>query len=538
MANHAAHRVQRMGGDDLPWGVRRASSAAARLGSALTVESISGTVRVVPSPAVIGVDIGTSSSKGVLVDLDGQVLRSSVVEHAVDRPAPGLVEMDARVWWDELVTICRDLLSERLAEVVAVGVSGMGPCVLLADEADQPLRPAILYGVDTRAGRQIERLNDRYGAEAILRRCGSTLSSQAAGAKVAWVAGEEPDLFARARRLYMPSSWLVRGLTGAYVLDQHSASQCTPLYDTMAQDWYRPWADEIAPGIDLPALGWAGDTAGTVTPEAAAATGLPAGVPVITGTVDAWSEALSVGAQGVGDLMLMYGTTMFLIHTVPDPLTDPALWGTVGALPGTRNLAGGMATSGAITGWLRDLFGAMDYPALLELAEQSGVGANGLLMLPYFAGERTPIMDPQARGIIAGLTLSHTRGDLYRAALEATGFGVRHNIEAIESAGGDIQRVVAVGGGTQGALWTQVVSDITGRPQEVREQSIGACYGGALLAAQLVDDVSADSWNPVQRVVTPRLSATGHYDELYRMYRELYMTTADLMHALAARQLR
>ena len=502
----------------------------------MTLKSISANLSVVRVQAVVGVDIGTSSSKGVLVDLKGQVLRTSVVQHAVQRPGVGLVEMDANLWWDEMVSICRDLLSEGTAEPVAVGVSGMGPCVLLTDDADQPLRPAILYGVDTRAGRQIERLNDQYGAEEIIARCGSALSSQAAGAKVAWVADEEPELFASARRLYLPSSWLVRKLTGAYVLDQHSASQCTPLYDTHAQTWYHPWADQIVKQIELPVLRWPGESAGAITPEAAAATGLPAGIPVTTGTIDAWSEALSEGAQGVGDLMLMYGTTMFLVHTVPDRLTSATLWGTVGALPGTRNLAGGMATSGAITSWLRDLFGSLDYPELLELAAKSGVGAGGLLMLPYFAGERTPLMDPQARGVIAGLTLSHTRGDLYRAALEATGFAVRHNIEAIEAAGGDIKRIVAVGGGTQGSLWTQIISDVTGRAQEVRAQSIGASYGGALLAAQLVGDASIDAWNPVQQVVTPRREATKEYDELYPLYRDLYTSTADVAHALAARQ--
>jgi xylulokinase len=234
--------------------------------------------------------------------------------------------------------------------------------------------------------------------------------------------------------------------------------------------------------------------------------------------------------------MLMYGTTMFLVHTVPEPLTSPALWGTVGALPGTRNLAGGMATSGAITGWLRELFGSPDYGELLELAAASGVGANGLLMLPYFAGERTPIMDPQARGVIAGLTLSHTRGDLYRAALEATGFAVRHNIEAFEAAGGDIQRIVAVGGGTQGGLWTQIVSDIIGRHQEIRAQSIGASYGAAFLAAQLVAPASIDDWNPVQETVAPRPEVATQYEELYRLYRDLYPRTADTVHALASRQ--
>ena len=489
-----------------------------------------------PSPAVIGVDIGTSSSKGVLVDLGGQVLASSVTEHAVQRPGPGMFEMEGSVWWDEFVAITHRLLAEQPADVQAVGVSGMGPCVLLTDEADEPLRPAILYGVDTRSGRQIERLNDRYGAEEIQRRGGSVLSSQAAGAKVAWVADSEPELFARARRLYVPSSFLARRLTGAYVLDHHSASQYTPLYDWVEQAWHEPWAEEIAGAIELPPLQWPGDAAGTVSADAAAETGLPEGIPVITGTIDAWSEALSVGAQGVGDLMLMYGTTMFLIHTVPEPLTSPALWGTVGARPGTRNVAGGMATSGAITGWLRELFGSPGYGELLDLAAGSGVGANGLLMLPYFAGERTPIMDPDARGVIAGLTLSHTRGDLYRAALEATGYAVRHNIEAIEAAGGDIRRIVAVGGGTQGGLWTQIVSDITGREQEVRAQSIGASYGAALLAAELVASVSIDAWNPVQETVAPRPEVAEQYEELYALYRDLYPRTADTVHALAARQ--
>ena len=489
-----------------------------------------------PIPAVVGVDIGTSSSKGVLVGLDGRMLASSVVEHDVQRPGPGMFEMDGSVWWDEFVTLVRRLLAEEPADVRAVGVSGMGPCVLLTDEESEPLRPAILYGVDTRSGRQIDRLNERYGAEEILRRCGSGLSSQAAGAKVAWVADEEPEVFARARRLYMPSSFLAHRLTGAYVLDHHSASQCTPLYDSLGEGWHRPWADEIAGSIELPPLSWPGDAAGTVTRDAAAATGLPEGVPVITGTIDAWSEALSVGAQSVGDLMLMYGTTMFLVHTVPEPLTSPALWGTVGALPGTRNLAGGMATSGAITGWLRELFGSPDYEELLDLAQRSGAGANGLLVLPYFSGERTPIMDPDARGVIAGLTLSHTRGDLYRAALEATGFAVRHNIEALEQAGGDIRRIVAVGGGTQGGLWTQIVSDVTGREQEIRAQSIGASYGAALLAAQLVSSATIDAWNPVQSTVEPDPAVVEQYDELYRLYRDLYPRTADTVHALAARQ--
>lgn len=486
--------------------------------------------------AVVGVDIGTSSSKGALVGLDGRILARSVREHRVDRPQPGRVEMEASVWWDDFVETARDLLTGCDASVVAVGVSGMGPCALLTDGHDAPVRPAILYGVDTRATAQIKRLESELGGGAIMARCASSLSSQAVGPKLLWVSDNEQELFARARRLYMPSSWLVRHLTGEYVLDHHSASQCTPMYDIDALDWYRPWTTLIAPDLQLPDLRWPGETAGTVTAEAAAATGLPVGIPVITGTIDAWAEAISVGAHEVGDLMVMYGTTLFLVHTVKERLSHDSLWGTVGALPGTRSLAGGMATSGAVTAWLRALFGGPPYDDLMCEAKAAGVGASGLLLLPYFAGERTPVMDPSARGILAGLTLQHTRGDVYRAALEAVAFGARHNIETIEAAGGDVQRLVAVGGGTRGDLWTQIVCDVTGREQVIPTQTIGASYGSALLAAQAVSDASIAEWNPPSAVRRPFPELRDDYDELYDLYRDLFESSKHVAHALARRQ--
>jgi xylulokinase len=493
---------------------------------------------------VLGVDIGTSSSKGVLVDLEGRVLATAVRQHDVSRPRPGWVEMDMRVWWHEFVSIARELTAHTTdatsgageCTVVSVGVSGMGPCVGVTDVADEPLRPAMLYGVDTRATAQIDRLTAELGEARILERCGSILTTQAAGPKLAWIAENEPEVFARARRLFMPASWLAYNLTGAYCLDHQSASQCTPLYDTDAQRWFEPWAELIAPGIELPALVWSDAVVGAVTPAAAAATGIPVGTPVVAGTIDAWSEAVSVDAQNPGDLMLMYGTTMFLVNTIDERISIPELWGTVGAFEGTRNLAGGMATSGAITAWLREQFGSPDYPSLVRAAAASGVGAGGLLMLPYFAGERTPVADPDARGVIAGLTVEHTAGDLYRAALEATAFGIRHNIEAIEAAGGRIDRIVAVGGGTQGDLWTQIVSDVTGLRQELPHTTIGASYGVAYLAARAVADVAIAAWNPVERLVEPDPGVAADYDELYALYRELYPATSGIAHALARRQ--
>lgn len=481
---------------------------------------------------VLGVDIGTSSSKGVLVDFGGRIHATAVRDHDVTRPSAGQVEMDSAIWWQEFVEISRELTATENVRVVGVGVSGMGPCVLVTDEHANALRPAILYGIDARALEQIDYLNEAFGEQSIVERCGSTLSTQAVGPKLAWLSEHEPDISVRARMLFMPSSWLAYHLTGEYVLDHHSASQCTPMYDTSAHDWYPPYAEPLVQSIGLPRLVWPGDIVGYVNESAADMTGIPKGVPVIGGTIDAWSEAVSVGAQRPGDLMLMYGTTMFLINTLQARATSSSLWGTVGVVPGTYNLAGGMATSGAITAWLRKLVGSPDFSTLLSEADQSGAGANGLLMLPYFAGERTPVADPNARGLVAGLTLDHSRGDLYRATLEATAFGVRHNVQTLASLGGAVQRTVAVGGGTQGGLWTQIVSDVTGLEQQIPSVTIGASYGAAYLAAAALSSVAIDDWNPIVSVIRPREESSARYETLYGLYRELYESTASITHRL------
>ncbi|WP_422115888.1 FGGY-family carbohydrate kinase [Brachybacterium sp. UNK5269] len=499
--------------------------------------------------AVLGVDVGTSSTKGVLVSLDGEILRSAVREHAVDRPAPGQVEMDAELWWDEFVSLAQELTADGCAEVTAVGLSGMGPCVLLTDAQGIPVRPAILYGVDTRAGEQIRRLTNVLGREEIIAHCGSPLTSQAAGPKIAWIAEHEPEVYARARRMFMPASYLAFRLTGQYVMDHVSAGQTAPLYCLRQQTWHTSrsqhalagtdWSQHIAPGIELPQLRWAGEGAGTVRPRISAQIpGLPAGIPVISGTIDAWMEAVSVDAVHPGDLMLMYGTTTFLVATTDQPVASRVLWPTSGTTAGSFTLAGGLASSGAITGWLRDLTGQADFATLLAEAAQSPPGANGLVMLPYFAGERSPIADPAARGVIAGLTLSHTRGDLYRAALEAAAYGVRHHLEALAEAGVSVRRMIAVGGGARQDLWPQIVSDVTGVPQQIPRRTVGASYGSSMLAARLAHDADTSAWNPTDHLCVPAPAHRERYDELYRLYRDLYPATRDVTHALAQLQQR
>lgn len=488
-------------------------------------------------PAVLGVDVGTSSTKGTLVTLDGTILATAVREHSVSRPAPGHVEMDAETWWDEFVDITRELTATAHAEVTAIGVSGMGPCVLLTDAQGEPVRPAILYGVDTRAEQEIRHLTNVLGREEIVAHCGGMLTSQAAGPKVAWVARHEPETYARARRLFMPASYLAFRLTGEYVLDHVSASLTAPMYSLRHQRWHPEWAERVAPGLELPQLRWAGEASGTVRPAIAELVpGLRAGIPVITGTIDAWAEAVSVDAAGTGDLMLMYGTTTFLIATTEEPVASRTLWPTSGVEAGAFALSGGMASSGAITGWLRELTGSPGFDALLAEAEASGPGANGLVMLPYFAGERSPIADPGARGVVAGLTLSHTRGDLYRAALEAAAFGVRHHLETLTAAELRLDRVVAVGGGARSDLWPQIVSDVTGLTQQIPRRIVGASYGGSMLAARLAHGTDVSSWNPADHEIVPDPARRERYDELYRLYRDLYPATSEIAHALAAMQ--
>ncbi|MEV0247825.1 FGGY-family carbohydrate kinase [Nocardia sp. NPDC050712] len=483
-----------------------------------------------------GIDIGTASSKGVLVRPDGSIAARAERAHSVSTPRPGWVEHDAeKIWWAEFVEIARELMAAADGtRLGGLAVSGIGPCLLPADAAGDPLRPAILYGVDTRATAEITELNVEFGAEAVLERAGSPLTTQAVGPKLRWLAWNEPEIAARTELLLMASSFLVHRLTGRYVLDHQSASQCVPMYDLRKREWAADWCETIAPWLRLPELAWPTDIVGQVTESAATATGLPAGLPVTAGTIDAWAEAASVGVAAPGDAMVMYGTTMFLVQVLTDPQPHPGLWTTCGARPGTYTVAAGMATSGAVTEWLRRLVGG-DFSDLVEEAARVPPGSRGLLMLPYFAGERTPLFDPDARGLVAGLTLEHGRAELYRAAMESIAYGVRHNLAAMSEAGGRAQRLVAVGGGTRGGLWTQIVSDVTGLPQQLTAETVGACLGDALFAAAAAG-VDTAPWNPVVHTVEPDRRRFELYEPFYRHYRELYTATADISHFLAREQ--
>lgn len=496
-----------------------------------------------PDRLLLGVDVGTASSKGVLTTLSGEMLRSHVIPHGVSNPCPGHYEQDAdSVWWADTVAICRELLSGDYtgADVAGVGVSAIGPCLLPLDEAGRPLRPGILYGLDSRAGEQIAALEQEIGADTILAFSSMALSSQAIGPKIRWLREHEPEIWKQTRTLTTASSYLVYKLTGQHVMNRHEASQYMPLYDPATGEWNARYEDHVGPVSLLPKLMWSDEQSGTVTPEAAALTGLRAGTPVNVGAVDALSEALSVNVAAHGDLMIMYGSTTFFILVQGAPTPDRSLWTVGGAFAGQVNLAAGMSTTGNLTKWFRDtLAQGQDYAGLFDDAAQVPAGANGLLVLPYFSGERTPIYDDSARGIIAGLSLSHTQAELFRGVLEGVGFGVRHVLSTFQELGADVQRIVAVGGGAQTDTWLQIVSDIAGVEQQVPATTIGASYGDAFLgglAAGVLRREQLAEWVKPGRTVRPDISRKALYDARFADYLELYTATKGIVHRLAAAQ--
>lgn len=483
----------------------------------------------------LGVDIGTGSTKAVVTDPVGRVLASAVRSHTTATPHPGWFEHDADdVWWADFRAVVAQVLATAPADgVEAVCVSGIGPVALLTDEAGRPVRPAVLYGIDSRAQQEIADVTGELGTGTLLDRTGNLLTTQAVGPKLRWITRHEPEIWTLARRWYGCAGYVAGRLTGEYVVDHYTASTSDPLYDLRAHTWWDQGWEASAPGLKRPRLAWPGDVVGTVLATAAEETGLRAGTLVLAGTVDAMAEAYSVGSRDVGDMMVMYGSTLFLIQTVARPATHAGLWAATGRTAATWSIAAGMATSGLVTSWLADLVGA-DVGGLTREAAGVAPGSDGLVLLPYFAGERTPLFDPQARGCWLGLTLGHGRAHLYRSALEGVGYGVRHNVEAMVEAGAPPGRLVAVGGGTTGCLWTQVVSDITGLPQDLPSITIGAAYGDARMAADACG-VDTSSWNPVKERVLARPELDEVYTGLYNIYRRTYAGLRDDMHLLAER---
>ena len=491
----------------------------------------------------LGIDIGTFESKGVLADHQGRIVAQAARPHEMIVPRPGWAEHRAdEDWWGDTVFLCRALLEQSKVapqDIKAVALSAIGPCMLPVDAEGAPLMNGVLYGVDTRAEAEIVELTDRIGEEVILARCGNALTSQSVGPKILWLKRNHPDLYARTAKVLTSTSYITAKLTGDYVIDHYTAANFSPLYDVEKLDWVDDLAGDILPLDKLPRLMWSTEIAGQVTAQAAAETGLAEGTPVTCGTIDAAAEAVSVGTRTPGDMMMMYGSTIFIIQVTERPVRDARLWYAPWLFPGQHASMAGLATSGTLTHWFRDQFAqelARDeaFATLAAEAEASPPGAKGLIMLPYFSGERTPIHDPKARGTFFGLNLTHTRGDMYRALIEGIAMGTAHVIEVCREVDAAPAHVLAVGGGTKNALWLQATSDFGAVPQVVSRVSTGASFGNAFLAACAIGAAAPGDiadWNPPLTEVIPQWHAA--YDRQYPLFKALYTSTRPIAAALS-----
>lgn len=373
---------------------------------------------------------------------------------------------------------------------------------------------------------------------------GHTLCSDDIAPKIMWIKNHEPDVYAKTYKFLTGSSYITAKLTGEYVIDQFLAkSSFKPLY---TQDGQINEAETglFCRGDQLARTMFVHEIAGHVTAQAAAETGLAEGTPVICGTGDSTSEAISVGIVKPGRVMFQFGSSLFFYYCADHMVYDHRIHGGNFTVPGTYSVSGGTNTAGTLTRWMRDTlyFDLMDgsvaepYAEMMERVRAIPPGSGGLVVLPYFAGERCPVNDEKARGVIFGLTLEHTREHIYHAALEGIGFSVAQNIAVMEEIGLPVDMVTVVGGGTKNPVWMQIVADILGKPLSIPKVSIGASYGCALLAALGTGalhsfDELASVIKP-GRVLQPDAQRHSQYQKIRHVYDSLYPATCGLMHEL------
>ncbi|MCI8869373.1 MAG: FGGY-family carbohydrate kinase [Lawsonibacter sp.] len=499
----------------------------------------------------MGIDIGTFSSKGVIVDGAGQILCQHTVPHGMENPRPKHYEHDAeQVWWHDFCTISKALLVKaglKAGCIRAVGASALGCDCLPVDEACRPLRKAILYGIDARAEEEIRFLTGYYGPERVRALFGRPMSSGDIAAKILWIKNHEPEVYRKTFKFLTGSSYLAAKLTGNYTIDRYLArASFRPMYraDGSIDEALCP---PVCRPDQLPQAQAVTDLAGRVTARAAAETGLAEGTPVITGTGDSCAEAISSGVYRDGRVMLQFGSTLYMNLCTGLLVEDDRVRGTIFTVPGTYTVSAGTNTAGTLTKWFRDsLFpdllereaqgGSNAYAAMTEGLADISPGCGGLITLPYFAGERSPIDDPEARGMIFGLTLAHTRGHLYRSALEGIGFGVDQIFQVLRDHEIHPARVIAAGGGAQNRVWMQIVSDILGEKLHIPQETVGASYGDALMAAigcgARKDFDSLDEIVKIRQVIHPNMEHHRAYAPYKELFRQLYLQNRELMHQL------
>ena len=437
----------------------------------------------------------------------------------------------------------------KSTEVAAVGASALGADLVPVDENCVAMRKAILYGIDARAAEEIAYLNSIFTPDEVLEFNGRPLCSNDIPPKILWLKNNEPEIWKKAHKLLTGSSYLTAKLTGSYVIDRFLAfGAFTPLYnptkggeidEAFCELFCRP--DQLAEVRDTT------DIAGTVTGKAAAETGLAQGTPVIVGADDSGAEAISTGVFNIGDMMLQFGSSLYMIGLSNRIVKDRRIWSGGFIIPGACSVQGGTNAAGTLTRWYRDnVFsdklaeeeagGNNAYTLMMEGIDDIKPGSDGLITLPYIAGERTPINDPYARGVLFGLSIAHTRRHMYRSALESIGYTVAQHLDIFRENGIEIRRVLAVGGGTKNPYWLQMIADITGTRIDTAGVTVGACFGDAAMAAIGVGDIAGftqlEKYIKPGQVYEPDLSKHALYAPYCKLYKELYESTRGLFRKL------
>jgi xylulokinase len=471
---------------------------------------------------LLGIDVGTSATKAVVVDPAGRVVAQAERPAELSSPQPGWAEEDPELWWTNVCALCRSL---PVAEVAGIGVSGMVPAVIALDADGRPLRPSIQQN-DARAAREVEELRVRLGP-AVLARTGSAVTQQSVGPTAMWLARNESETWASTRTILGSYDYVTFRLTGSLAVERNWALE-SGLYDLATG----AWADDIctAAGIDparLPPPRRPDEVVGEVTAAAAGETGLPAGTPVVAGTADHVASAFAAGVVDPGDLLIKLGSAGDILMASGEPLVDERLYLDFHLVPGRYLPNGCMATSGSFIRWFqRELAGGAPLETLDAEADAAGPGAGGIVALPYLLGEKTPINDPEGRGAFTGLRLDHSRGHLFRAVLEATAFGFRHHLDVFAELGYRPRRIRTTNGGARSRLWKQVVADVVGYPLEALSEAAGSELGAAFAAG--MGTGAFREWSEIERFVAvaetiePDPGAHEAYGRPYAAYRALY----------------
>jgi xylulokinase len=489
---------------------------------------------------LMGIDIGTTATKIIVIDLNGHVIASVEKPSMLLSQYAGWAEEDANQWWQNVqagVPECIQKAGIEADQIAAVGTSGMVPTIVLLDENDQVLRNSIQQN-DARAVNEIEYLRSKTDAADILRRTGSAITQQTIGTKILWLRQHEPQVLEKAVHLMGSYEFIAHRLTGAYYLERNWALE-SGYFDLYKEDWDNDILSLSTINRSILAnIYWPSEIIGQVTPQAAALTGLKAGTPVVAGSADHIASSFSSGLKNQGDLLVKLGGAGDIMISLDDIVVDERLFLDYHDIPGKYIASGCMASSGSLIKWFRNQFAPqLDYPELDKAAEAIPAGSDGLILLPYFLGEKTPIQDPLARGTLVGLTLTHTLAHVYRAVLEGISYGFYHHLVVLAEHGMTPTKARCANGGARSVLWKQVTADVLGIRLEQVADHPGSSLGAAFCAGMGVG--AFKRWDEVERyikistITQPDPENHIRYQKLFGLYREIYESLKDKFPRLA-----